>query len=350
MTRRSLSVDAAIVGGGIAALWSASLLAKRGLSVVVCEPNGLGGVQTLASQGIIHGGAKYSSDRTAPLSVALNAMPDRWRACLEGAGEIDLRGVEVLAEKMHFHVGRQILELDDFVLDVAALVRRLAEGVANRIVALAVAPESLVQGDSGIERIDLGPYAIRARTYVFAAGAGNEALARRAGFAPGVMQLRPLRQTVARLREDPRLYVHWTADDRQAEPTLTITGHGPLLSIGGMVADAGAARSESAQIAAVRELLRQAFPDIALDGACFTTFVAVRAEPAARAIQDIPDAFVARHGNCLLCLPVKLSLAPRLGDLVLAEIGDLDPVPKSWPGGSNTRIALASSPYSGSSC
>lgn len=349
MTRRSLSVDAAIVGGGISGLWLANLLAGRGLSVVICEPQGVGGVQTLASQGIVHGGAKYALDGTA-LAGALKEMPDRWRACLGGTGEIDLRGVGVLAEKVAIHVGDDTVEVDDFVLDVPSLVRRLAHPIAHRIIPTAVPVESLAGDGSGVERVDLGACAIRARVYVLAAGTGNTTLAEQVGFSHAPLRHRPLRQTIVRLDQSADVYAHWMSSPQDAEPTLTVTRHGSLLSVGGTVADGGGNRDQATQIGLVKDLLRQAFPDIDIDSARFDTFVAVRAEPASDAIRDLPDAYVARHGNCLLCLPVKLSLAPRLGDLVLAELGNLEPAMDSWSGDSNNRLAYATSPYARSPC
>ncbi|MDE0036255.1 MAG: FAD-dependent oxidoreductase [Gammaproteobacteria bacterium] len=347
MTLRSLSVDAAIVGGGISGLWLANLLDRRGLSVVVCEPNGVGGTQTVASQGIVHGGVKYGA---SPLASALKGMPDRWRACLEGTGEVDLTGVGVLAEKIDFHVGDETVEVDEFVLDIPSVVRRLARPIAHRVVASAVFPDSLVADGTHIERFELDPCTIHARTYLLAAGAGNEALARQAGFPGKAVEHRPLRQTIARLRRSAGVYAHWMASPTEAGPTLTVTSHDSLLSVGGRVADAGARRDEAAQIAVVKDLLRQAFPDIDVENAAFETFVADRAEPASDAIGNLPDAYVARRGNCLLCLPVKLSLAPRLGDLVTAELGDLAPGEDGWRGDSDDRVVYAPSPYTRSPC
>ena len=346
MTRRTLSVDAAIVGGGISGLWLANLLDRRGLSVVVCEPNGVGGTQTLASQGIVHGGAKYGA---SPLARALNEMPDRWRACLKGTGELDLTGVGVLAEKIDVHVGDETVEVDEFVLDIPSVVRRLARPIASRVVASAVLPDSLEGDGTDIERLELDTCTIHARTYLLAAGTGNQGLARQAGFSPKAIEHRPLRQTIARLGHSAGVYAHWMASPTEALPTLTVTSHDALLSVGGTVADAGAHRDEATQIAIVKDLLRQAFPDIDLETAAFETFVADRAEPASDAIRNVPDAYVARRGNCLLCLPVKLSLAPRLGDLVMAALGDVAPRGNRWRGNSD-RVVYASSPYTRAPC
>ena len=55
-----LRVDIAIIGGGIAGLWMLSRLRKRGYSALLIESEALGSGQTICSQGIIHGGVKYS--------------------------------------------------------------------------------------------------------------------------------------------------------------------------------------------------------------------------------------------------------------------------------------------------
>lgn len=350
MTRRALSVDAAIVGGGIGGLWIANLFAGRGLSVVICEPRGVGGVQTMASQGIVHSGAKYALGGTAHPRGILRSMPDRWRACLRGEGEVDLHGVRVLSQTMQFRNAERTFELDEPVLDVAAVVRRLAERVANRVVAEPVAPESLIVDEAGLERLELAGCTIRARVYVLAAGTGNETLAPHAGFGGTALRHRPLRQTIVRLRRGVGVYAHWAEGARETAPTLTVTTNGLAMNVGGRVADDGARRSEAEQIRLVRELLREGFGDIGLDGAEFETLLAVRTEPDAKMNRAVPDAFVARRGNCLLCLPVKLCLAPRLGDLVLAELGRLEPAGATWAGDPNRRVVFAAPPHPPNPC
>ena len=51
-------VDFAIIGGGVTGLWLNALLARTGFSTVLIEKTALGVEQTLASQGMIHGGVK----------------------------------------------------------------------------------------------------------------------------------------------------------------------------------------------------------------------------------------------------------------------------------------------------
>ncbi len=382
----SIRVDAAIVGAGISGLWLANLLLGRGLSVVVCDPNPVGGAQTMASQGIIHSGLKYAlGGSPTRASKLLSPMPGRWRACLAGKGELDLRGVPVLAEHVHlfgadagaavtalfarylmagqsrrvdasavapFHRGA-LLELDDFAIDVPALMERLAAPLRERLIPVAATPEPPTGGAPGIGGLRAGGQRIHAGVYLFAAGTGNQALAQRAGFADVAMRRLPLQQTMVRLRKPPRLFAHCLAGALAAavrpamEPELTITSHGHALYVGGKVASTGADRPADQQIAAVRDLLGRHLPAIDLAGASFETVTAIRAEPARRR-QDgaIPgDAYAARHGNCVLCWPVKLSLAPRLGDLVAALLDDLQPGPDSWSGNLGATPQRASAPY-----
>ena len=56
---QSLSTDVLIVGGGIAGLWLNARLRRQGFATLLVEKGSLGGGQSVKSQGIIHGGAKY---------------------------------------------------------------------------------------------------------------------------------------------------------------------------------------------------------------------------------------------------------------------------------------------------
>ena len=50
------STDIVVFGGGIAGLWLLNRLRDEGYDAILLEADGLGAAQTLASQGIIHGG------------------------------------------------------------------------------------------------------------------------------------------------------------------------------------------------------------------------------------------------------------------------------------------------------
>ena len=376
-----IDVDVAIVGAGIAGLWLGNLLAQRGVAFAICEAEAVGGAQTAASQGIVHGGLKYAlGGKATAASGALAAMPARWRACLAGRGDIDLRGVPLLAEHMHLFAPEPsarvrlffgsrltagqcrrldatatpfrrgaVVEMDDFVIDVPQLVRRLATPLQDRIVAAKVAADALRLERDGIAAIATPDAEIRARHVVLAAGLGNEALAHRAGFADVGMARRPLRQTSVRLPHAPGIYAHCLRPGFGTAPDMTVTSHGDVLYIGGAVAEDGAERNEEEQIAVVRGLLRRMFPAIDLSGARFDTHLAMRAEP----LRGSGGAFAKRHGNCILCWPLKLSLAPRLGELTMALLngvperahgGNAGQVPALAPSGTGwTRRSTASS-------
>ena len=91
-------LDAVIVGGGIAGLWLANLLYTRGDRIALLEARQLGSGQTLASQGMIHGGIKYAlGGSLTSAAQAIAGMPNRWRDCLNGEGDIDLSDLKPLA-------------------------------------------------------------------------------------------------------------------------------------------------------------------------------------------------------------------------------------------------------------
>ena len=78
-------LDVLIVGGGAAGLWALDVLAGRGLRAALCERDELGAGQTVASQGIVHGGLKYTLSGLLNSSAANVAeMPGLWRRSLAG--------------------------------------------------------------------------------------------------------------------------------------------------------------------------------------------------------------------------------------------------------------------------
>ena len=95
----TLDTDICIIGGGIAGLWLNARLRQAGYQSLLVERGALGGGQSVKSQGIIHGGIKYAlGGKLNAATEAIAGMPERWRSCLAGDGELDLRGVRVLSE------------------------------------------------------------------------------------------------------------------------------------------------------------------------------------------------------------------------------------------------------------
>ncbi|MFO1491721.1 MAG: FAD-dependent oxidoreductase [Kiritimatiellia bacterium] len=93
------SPQVVVHGGGIAGLWILRELLGRGLDAMLVESDELGAAQTVASQGVIHGGVKYALNGVlTDSSEAIRGMPGRWSRALQGGGAVDLRGVGVLSD------------------------------------------------------------------------------------------------------------------------------------------------------------------------------------------------------------------------------------------------------------
>ena len=80
-----------IVGAGITGLWLANEFRALGIPFIVLESKKIGSGQTLASQGIIHGGTKYSLDGKFSLATKeISDMPKIWRDRKSGNHNIKL--------------------------------------------------------------------------------------------------------------------------------------------------------------------------------------------------------------------------------------------------------------------
>jgi len=358
-------IDALIVGGGVAGLWLLNLLTRRGYGAVLLEANALGCQQTLASQGMIHGGLKYAlSGMLTGASEAIAAMPDRWAANLAGRGEIDLSALQPLSDRYYMFAEASTLgqlttffasktlrgrirkltpaeyppafavpgfrgvvyALRDFVLDTEALVGELLRPVADRAYR-----QSLPDPAAGLEltasgaRITLGGVRLSARRLILTAGAGNQTLLDHLGLATPRMQLRPLHQVVVRAPDLPPLFAHCLTGIRRPEPRLTITSHrdgdGWLWYLGGQLATDGVELTPEALIRHARQELATCLPWRSWGNAELTTLRIDRAEPLRPDGLRPDEAFAQATGPgnaCIVGWPTKLSLAPDLGDRVLA--------------------------------
>ena len=94
-------IDVVIIGGGIAGLWLLDKLQRSGIEALVLNNTNLGQGQTIASQGIIHGGTKYTFGMGLETAVSdLADMPDLWRDSLSGYKSPDLTQAPPLAKSM----------------------------------------------------------------------------------------------------------------------------------------------------------------------------------------------------------------------------------------------------------
>jgi len=96
MSAAAFNVDVVIFGGGAAGLWLLDELRRAGYAAVLLEAHALGAGQTIASQGILHGGLKYTLDGLfSPAAEAIREMPQVWRECLAGRRAPELGGVRL---------------------------------------------------------------------------------------------------------------------------------------------------------------------------------------------------------------------------------------------------------------
>ena len=217
MVKQTVSTDVVIIGAGIAGLWLHNRLNSMGFHSLLLENDTIGNAQTLSSQGIIHGGAKYALNGIlSKATQAIGDMPARWQACLKGQGDVDLSGVRVLADHqlmwskdqlsskmlsffaskalasrmqpvakserptLFQHTGFKgaLYQLDEPVLDVTTVLQCLAKPYQNRIVSYPKDWETTWQRDAkNIQSIQLGDeIEIKAQHFVLTAGEGTESL------------------------------------------------------------------------------------------------------------------------------------------------------------------------------
>ena len=360
MAKRTIHTDAVIIGGGIAGLWLLNALRRAGYGAVLLESRRLGSHQTLASQGVIHGGLKYALDGVPNrASETIAGMPARWRACLAGNGEMDLAGLEPLSEHAYLFAEPSsseplpaffasealqgaaqrlraeeypaflrsdgfngiVYRLNDLVLDPVRLTERLAGlGAPHAYTASRI---DRIHDGADAARIEIGNLRIACRRLILAAGAGNEALLKRLGL-PVAMQRRSLHQVVVRHPDAAPFFGHCLTDNQGAEPRLTITSHpaggdgGWLWCVGGRLATSGSDRSLADQRRFARSELAACVPWIDWQKAEIECFRLDRAEPRQARGQRPDEAFAEVQSSCIVCWPTKLTLTPDLGQKVLA--------------------------------
>ena len=354
----TLNTDIAIIGGGIAGLWLNAQLRQRGFNTLLIEQNSLGGGQSVKSQGIIHGGAKYAlHGALTGSSEAIAEMPERWRKALNGEGELDLRGVRLLSDAhylwspgsiagnltsffaskamrgrvdqvkgqqlppalQHKDFKGRVYRLSELVLDVPSLVERMADLAGDSLLqATSITPRYENQTLVGVQADN---YSINAQRVVFCAGSGTEALLHAFALSKPEQQLRPLHMVLAKGPALLPLYAHCLGGG--SKPRVTVTTHPAadgqwVWYLGGNLAEAdGVARSEAEQIRAAQTEIAQLLPWVAQEQIQWATLRVDRAEPVQSGLTRPDNAFVTEHGGLVVGWPTKLALAPDFSDRVI---------------------------------
>ena len=376
--QHSMNCDVAIIGGGIAGLWLLNRLINSGYNAILFESNALGSDQTVASQGMIHGGIKYTlSGALSGASEAIADMPSHWQACMEGKGNVDLQGAQTLSD--HFYMwssnsalskmttflaskatrGRinkinnnerpaifqhdqfkgSLYRLVDMVLDVPSVVKALADNCQGRIFKIdwnraqwhhssdkQVALDFLYDGKN---------YRLEANQFVLTAGQGNERILQELGVDSPKMQCRPLQQVMIKHNYPHAFYGHCLG--AETTPRLTISSHpcnykksnyeqgndeqNQIWYLGGTLAEKGANLPPETLIANAKKELEELMPWVDLSEAQWATLPVNRAEPKQLNFSRPDKAFASITKECpnvIVAWPTKLTLCPNLADEVIA--------------------------------
>lgn len=358
---QALSTDVLIVGGGIAGLWLNARLRRQGFATLLLENASLGGGQSVKSQGIIHGGAKYAlHGALSGASEAIADMPRRWREALAGNGELDLTGVRLLSDAhylwspgslagnitsffaskavrgrvdqvkgeqlpaalQHPKFKGKVYRLAELVLDVPSLITRLSELAGDGL--LAAERIEPLRENGELVGLTVDGREIRAQRIILSAGRGNAELLASLGLSQPAQQLRPLHMTLVKGPTLKPLYAHCLGGG--PKPRVTITTHPAadgqwVWYLGGDLAEAdGVARDQATQILAAKKELSELLPWIDLSAAQWSTLRVERAEPAQSGLVRPDNAFLHEQDRLLVGWPTKLALAPDFADRVLAAL------------------------------
>lgn len=348
-----MNLDVVIFGGGAAGLWLLDELTRRGQRAVLLEANALGTGQTVAAQGIIHGGLKYTLQGLLTNSAtSIREMPGIWRECLDGVREPNLSAVRrrsdecflwrtdslssrlgMLGAQFGLRVAPQSVSKDDRpeilrgcpgsvarlpeqVISTVSLIEVLAERNRERLLKVDPACVEFDGGRSGeVMSIRLDEnVTLRPRAVVFTAGAGNSNLRRRVGLATEAMQRRPLHMVMLRSERLPMFQGH-CVDGAKTRVTITSetdSSDRTVWQVGGQIAEDGVAWDERTLLTRARDELRAVLPNIDLSSVEWSTYRVDRAEGIVPGGKRPESVQVRREGNCLTAWPTKLALVPQL--------------------------------------
>lgn len=362
--------DIIIIGGGIAGLWLLQRLRQQGYDAVLFEQEALGSGQTVASQGMIHGGIKYAlSGSLSRASETIADMPELWKRCISGHGDVDLRGCKVLSQRYYMwpresvrsrltaflgskalrgrvnaiaqdqypsffrgHIPGPLYQLSDIVLDVPALLHTLSAPLKEHIFKIDWESAELQLGDNqeiaGLQLQSEGEsFHFQAQRYIVTSGAGTPSLLAQQHLQGPEMQRRPLHMVLVKHQIKEPVYVHCVANQLNSTPEVTVTTHlcedgKTAWYLGGELAEAGVNLEQKDQIDAARARVNTLFHWCNLDNARWSSFFIDRAEPRQSGGKRPDNFFIKNIANYQVCWPTKLTLAPALANTILRNLQD----------------------------
>ncbi len=372
MAAREISVDVVIFGGGAAGLWLLDDLHRAGYCTLLLEKHALGSGQTVASQGIIHGGLKYAlSGKFTRSADAVKSLPTRWRQCLEGRATPDLRLTRL--RSMHCHlwsteslrsmlgmfaashaltvrptsiyrdewpealkqIRGNVMKLNEQVISPQSFIAELASQHHDRLLKLTDRMSfRFSTTPAGVMAINLDDpdrshaLCINTDHVVFAAGEGNQYLRELAGLPAEAMQRRPVQMILAR-GPLPPLTGH-CIDGRRTRVTITTDrdSQGRIVwQIGGQVSEDGVGMSREELVMHTIKELQSTIPGITLDGVEWTTYTVNKAEGKQKGGRRPVGEVVLHENNVFTVWPTKLVLAPAASQRVMHLLPDARTTP-----------------------
>lgn len=385
-------VNALIIGGGATGLWLLDQLRREGRSALLVESKSLGTGQTIAAQGILHSGLKYSLQGLLTASAReAREMPAIWRKCLEGnslpnLSQTDIRsqsfylwgtnsassklgmwgarlGLQVTPQAVSPHNAPALLKgcsgsifsVAEQVISCESLLANLAETNQKQIVQVAEdqGTEIRLGSDGRVQSIVLNSpdgqqVEVIADWNVFSAGKGNAPLRAAAGLDSRKQQTRPLHMVMVR-GGLPEFYGH-CVDGATTRVSITSAKRSDgevVWQVGGKIAEDGVSMDRDDLIALARTELLETMPRLSLEDAFWATYRVDRAEGITMT-GGRPDSFrIEKEGNVLTAWPTKLVLVPQLirglsntvGSVPARDTEELDKL-ASW-----ARPAVAKAPW-----
>lgn len=350
------SPDVVIFGAGIAGLWTFHRLKRLGYDVLLVERESIGCGQTIASQGIIHSGLKFTlAGKINKLARTISTMPELWRATLRGEGDVDLSTARMTAQSQQLlipsgfmggltklvaeralgnnvhsvpkdqwpeHIKNSgfkgsVIFMDEPVLNIPSVLRALAEPYRECI--RKISQEDASKPFEFLNRMD-----ICAKKIIFTAAQSNQKIASDNAHDKGLeTQARPLVQGIMKNAPFP-LFAHLVG--KTDKPVASITTHemsdGTLVwYLGGLVAERPINAAQQEVIDSAQKAFAAYLPAIDLSHAEWATLPINRIEGKSKTDSWMPDTPTIHHTkDALYCWPTKLTFAPMLGDLIVSEL------------------------------
>ncbi|WP_339746365.1 FAD-dependent oxidoreductase [uncultured Rubinisphaera sp.] len=354
-----MEADIVIIGGGIAGLWTLDELRRNGVRALLLENRTLGFGQTISSQGIIHGGLKYSLKGVLTASAdEIREMPLVWRECLSGQREPNLSKTNVRSHCCYLwqtralssqagmlgaqlnlrikpknisdHQRPEILRetpghvyrLDEQVLSPSSLLNSFrnrlspyllqideSEGVQLHVEKSGAVSAVTIRHDSREETISC-------RAIMMSAGVSNTLLSEQAG-RKQPMQLRPLHMTMVK-GALPMFQGH-CIDGAKTRMTITseYLGDGQTVwQLGGNIAEQGTGQTSEDLIRFAARELSEILPAVDTSDLEFATYKIDRAERKVKLGMRPDTPQILKHKNVLTCWPTKLAFAPRVAERI----------------------------------